>query len=88
MVVLDCGRREGFEAVVDLSTDAVVDVQPINGPGQPPITPDECEEAEEAVKRDARYRQALERRGIRDMARVCVDGGVGKYVHTDQRSPM
>jgi primary-amine oxidase len=83
LVVLAGGRTH--EAVVALARDELVAWDHVPG-AHAAITGDEYAEAEEAVKRDAGFRQALELRGVRDLDLVMIDTwSVGRFEQPDLR---
>ncbi|GAB2742091.1 hypothetical protein GCM10027174_14530 [Salinifilum aidingensis] len=73
-VLLDIGTGEIAETDVSLSRQVVVrqeTVDPVSH-GQPPIMGEEFAAVDEIVKADPDWREAVARRGIRDLDRVCV----------------
>jgi primary-amine oxidase len=71
-VLYDKASRQTFEAVVSLSDGAVREWRHIPGV-QPPYIGEEYRPAEEAIKADPRFREAMARRGVVDMELVQVD---------------
>ena len=83
LVVLDGGRTH--EAIVTLADGALVAWEHVPDV-QAAITADEYVEAEEAVKADPAFRQALEQRGVRELDLVMVDTwSVGRFEEPGRR---
>ncbi len=82
------GQSGAYEAIVNLTEGRVTSWKRIGeGSGQPSIIFEEFFAAEDAVKADARFRAALERRGIAeaDLHRVRVDPwSAGNYGNPDE----
>jgi len=82
------GQSGAYEAIVNLTEGRVTSWKRIGeGSGQPSIIFEEFFAAEDAVKADARFRAALERRGITeaDLHRVRVDPwSAGNYGNPDE----
>jgi primary-amine oxidase len=72
VVLLDNADGSAYEAVVSLTNETVGSWKHIPDV-QPQIMLDEMREAEEAIKADPRFREALEKRGITDVDLVMVD---------------
>lgn len=79
------GQSGAYEAIVDLSKEAVVSWKRVEG--QPSIIFEEFFAAEEAIRADPRFQAALERRGITeaDLQRVRIDPwSAGNYGSEDE----
>jgi primary-amine oxidase len=72
-VLLDRGRKAGFESIVDLLAKSVVSFTQLPPGVQPPIMLDEFGECEEAVKRSPEFLAVLQKRGITDADLVMVE---------------
>jgi primary-amine oxidase len=81
-VVLDRATGTTYEALVSLSDDRVRSCQAIDGV-QPPIQIEEFLAAEEVVKQNPDWQQALRRRGITDFELVQVDPWVTGHFGLD-----
>jgi primary-amine oxidase len=78
-VVLDRATGRADEVIVALGSDEDPVREEIVA-GQPPITLEEFELAEQACKRDPRYLDALRARGVDDTDHVIIDlYGIGAY---------
>jgi primary-amine oxidase len=69
MLLLDSATGRAWRVLVDLTAGSVVGVTEVDvaAEGQPPITAEEFELAEEIVKADAGWCDAVRRRGITDL---------------------
>ncbi len=72
-VVLDRRGNRTFEAAVDLDAKRLLSWSEVKGV-QPLVTASEYEVLPGIVKADARWREAMRRRGIRDWDKVQIDG--------------
>jgi len=70
-VVYDAATDRTFEAVANLTTRTVDRVDPVANV-EPMIGPEDSGRADQIVRADARWRQALLARGIRDLNRVAI----------------
>ncbi|MBU6427567.1 MAG: hypothetical protein KGR26_01015, partial [Cyanobacteria bacterium REEB65] len=73
-VFIDPWRGTGtYDAVIDLRHDRVASLKFVPG-AQPAVLLDDYDRAIAAVRKDPRFIAAMERRGIKDMSQVTVDG--------------
>ncbi|MEV0262319.1 primary-amine oxidase [Streptomyces sp. NPDC050617] len=72
MVLRDRAQRRTYEAVVSLSRQEVVRFEHREG-AQTAITEEEFAQCGEAVRQDARWQQAMVRRGVEDFSLAMVD---------------
>ncbi|WP_051299535.1 primary-amine oxidase [Arthrobacter castelli] len=74
-LLLERNTGEVTEITASLNESAVVSARTVDviGEGQPPIIAEEFELAEEMIRRDPRWRAAMESRGVTDMSlvRIC-----------------
>jgi primary-amine oxidase len=72
LLLRDTAGRRTYEAVVSLKRRAVASWREVQNV-QPPIMFEEFLAAEEAVKKDPRWQEAMRRRGIEDLENVMID---------------
>jgi len=72
-VILDRKGNRTFEAVVDLKAARLISWEQIKGV-QPLVTGSEFEALPDIVKADARWQEAMRKRGISDFDKVQIDG--------------
>jgi len=72
VVLLDTADGAAYEATVSISGREIVSYRHVPGV-QPGITLDEFFECEQTVKADARFRTALQKRGITDLDLIMID---------------
>ena len=72
-VLMDCGKRTAYEAVVDLAGRSVESVTQFPSGVQPSIMLDEFSECEQTVRRSPLFHDALKKRGVTDADLVMVD---------------
>lgn len=72
-VLLDRRGKRTLEAVVDLKAERVLSWNEVKGV-QPAVLYGEYEEVGQIVKADARWQEAMRKRGIEDFSQVQVDG--------------
>lgn len=83
-VILDRKGNRTFEAVVDLKQGRLLSWEHIKGV-QPLVTGSEFEALPAVVKADARWQEAMRKRGIRDFEKVQIDGwAVGQVAKTHE----
>ncbi len=82
IVLLDNDTGAIYEAVVSVTNKEVASWKHIPGV-QPKIMMDEFAECEAAIKRDPKFREALEKRGITDVDLVMVDAWSAGYFGTE-----
>ena len=68
-VIYDRDANQTFEAVVDLKAQSVISWKQIPGV-QPSLMPDDVRRAEEAVRGDPQWREALRKRGIDNVNQI------------------
>lgn len=79
LVILDRSTGATNEVLISISSREVLSETPVEI-GQPAISLEEFQEAEELCRNDERYRAALAKRGITDLTHVIVDlYGAGAY---------
>ena len=80
LILLDNATGRGYEAIVDLSKGIVGRYEALPEGVQPPIMLDEFGECEEAARRSPAFREACEKRGIKDLNLVMIDAwSAGHY---------
>ncbi len=88
LVVYDKETRTLYEATVDLGAGGVVDWGPVEGV-QPPFMDEEMAQCEAAVKADARWQEAMRKRGVEDFDLAMVDpwpaSNTGPQDHPSER---
>ncbi len=72
IVIRERSKRSTYEAVVSISDDTTLSWHEVPGV-QPAMMAEEFNAAEELVKQDARFQEALRKRGVTDMSLVMVD---------------
>jgi primary-amine oxidase len=72
VVLRDRERKATFEAVVSISRGELRSWRELEGI-QPPMTGGEAVEAEEAIKADPRWREAMRKRGVEDFELAVID---------------
>ncbi len=87
-ILRERAERATYEAVVSLTSDSVVSFERIDDV-QPPITVEEFDIAEELVRKDERWRDALRLRGVTDFDLPMIDkwssGYTGESDSTERR---
>ena len=80
LILLDNATGRGYEAIVDLSKGMLGRYEALPVGVQPPIMLDEFGECEEAARRSPAFREACEKRGIKDLSLVMIDAwSAGHY---------
>jgi len=88
LVLLDNADGATYEAVVSLTSRRIKRWQRVPGV-QPPITPDEFLECEQALKKDPGFQAALRKRGVTDFDLIMVDPwSTGHYGSPEDNSGM
>jgi primary-amine oxidase len=72
-IVFDPSRNETFEAVVDIATQTVASWTKVPGV-QPLVFVNEYDIVSDLVKADARWQNAMRRRGLKEFEKIHVDG--------------
>jgi len=78
VVVYERNRNQTFEAIVDLSSRRVSSWKEIHGV-QPSFLTEDAKIVEDAVRADARWQEAMRKRGISDLSKVRIDDWAGGY---------
>ena len=85
LVVRDSTERKTYEAVVSLSERRVVSLEHVPE-GQTALTEEDFGNAERILKEDARWQEAMRKRGVTDFEHVMIDPWPAAYL-TDEDAP-
>lgn len=73
LILIDRSRATSFEAIVNLTDGSLERFDQLPVDIQPPITLDEFDECEQAIKKSPEFLAVLRKRGVQDVSLVMVD---------------
>jgi primary-amine oxidase len=81
--VFDLDRGHAVDALVDLDSDAILGIEPLDPRRQPGLAPAEQAAIRESVLRDPRWQDAMRARGVDDLEHVAFETGPAGRFGTD-----